>query len=134
MNQEVITPYSALQALLRLKESVNLGQLIPYGICTAFNPYDTDYGLKDYMNQAGIDWSNWEKFSGNNQYPVRIFQDTKNYTSDISPVTLYSLCPSRSYWDDSTEYGRNRRELLDWLIDQFQQVVDRIEASQLNHV
>ena len=49
----------------------------------------------------------WPKYSGNRWYPVR--------HPDMNSFKAY-VDPSIYMWDPSTEYGRNRYELLEFLI------------------
>ena len=49
----------------------------------------------------------WPKYSGNRWYPVR--------HPDMNPLEAY-VNQSLYKWDPSTEYGRNRYELLEFLI------------------
>lgn len=129
--QHLLSPEYALIRLIYIKTNLAGGKSIPYGLCTEFSSEHDPWRLRDYMSQAGICWSKWPKFSGVIHYPVRIFEDTVRYTKEVNPRTLYDICGSRGYWCALTEYGRNRRELLDWLIEQFTLV---IKNKELNNV
>lgn len=128
--QYLITPEIALNRLNEIKAKLDAGMIILYGICTEFVG-DYPYSLRNFMTQAGISWSDWPKFSGNIYYPIRILEDTQMFSKDIDPMTLYNLCSNKDLWSINWEYGRNRRELLDWLIEQFTLV---IKNKELNNV
>lgn len=53
------------------------------------------------------DMAAWPKHSGTISYPVR--------HPELAPELAYYYTEDK--WDASTEYGRNRRELLDYLIE-----------------
>ena len=129
--QYLITPEHALNKLNVIKAKLVAGEIIPYGLCTEFSSAHDPWRLRDYMTQAGICWSKWPKFSGHLNYPVTIFGDTVRYNREVNPKALYGICGIRDYWSLNTEYGRNRRELLDWLIEQFTLV---IKNKELNNV
>lgn len=117
--QELITPQIALAVLLELKDEIDKGNYHQYAICNGFRhinwKYDRDYGLRDYMSQAGIKLYNWPKFSGSSMYPVP--SDTQ-----LNCIELFNV--TNNYWDKTIRYGRDRRELLDWLIEQFKTVIN----------
>lgn len=132
MSQELITPQIGLAALLEVKEKIlSLDPIfMRMGICTAF--CDTSvmeenrYLLRDFMKQAGISWNKWPKYSGNHIYPVPYFKDDG---TPVDPLTIYSL--SSIYWNN-TQYGNYRMELLNWLIEQFSNVVNEINLTKDN--
>lgn len=96
---------------------------IIYGICTEYNSSEgIDCSLKSAMETYQIDWKNWPLFSGNPTFPVTITKPSGNglgqVMPNVNPSELYLITPCRMYWATSIEYGRNRRALLDWLIQQ----------------
>lgn len=54
-------------------------------------------------------FKSWPNYSGNHLYPVPS-DDPKKAASHC-----YALC--NDFWDETTEYGRNRIDLLDWCIN-----------------
>lgn len=132
MSQELITPQIGLAALLEVKEKILSHDPIymRMGICTAF--CDTEvmsenrYVLRDFLIQANIDWLYWPNYSGNPNYPVPYFKDDG---TAVDPLTIYSL--SSIYWNN-TQYGNYRMELLNWLIEQFSNVVNEINLTKDN--
>jgi len=60
-------------------------------------------------------WLNWEHYSGTPEYPV------PHPSKEISASVAYSMTPFSSFYDESTEYGRLRRDLIEHLIEQIRQ-------------
>lgn len=55
----------------------------------------------------------WEHFSGDSSFPVPVPTEEKYGFSD--PESMFQN--TQDVWDNTTEYGRLRRELLDYLIE-----------------
>ena len=57
-------------------------------------------------------WKQWPKFSGVLNYPIDVVNST------LDPQTQYDAAElNDGFWDQDTEYGRERVELLNWLIE-----------------
>ena len=77
------------------------------GICVMF--LDITYKcLADELARCGVSWTTWPKYSGDIEYPVP--------HPELLPKIAYYKTRGEHMWDD--EYGANRMELLDWLIEQ----------------
>jgi hypothetical protein len=75
-------------------------------------PDDEDLGICFSLMEFGYHGElhgveSWPKFSGNSTYPV----------PETSKTPGRAFFEIRNMWDNNTEYGRNRWELLDFLID-----------------
>lgn len=90
------------------------------GLCKYFQ-YKVDYYLphldyhKDYRDYLRNKWENWDKFSGNRTFPVPC--------EGVSPSAAYTAVQYK--WDSSSQYGRDRRELLDFLIEEVKKDIKR---------
>lgn len=102
-----------LNALQRTKELVINGD-VPnlYGICRAYKTIDRIGGLYYRLLEVDIDWATWPKFSGSLMYPV------PSNGNDPSTAFNNNIFCRKSMWEG--EYGQNRMELLDWLIEQLE--------------
>lgn len=110
-------------ALLKTKQAPNTG----FGIChnviigVGFSFHTETEAVKLVSRLAVL----WPKFTGNYQFPV--------------PGGSYIQAQqSRTLWDKSTQYGKNRWELLDFLIEQVQAMIqeidDYIEEHELEYL
>lgn len=108
------------EALLYLKNNPNKIDK-RYGICgnTAGLIRKSFYKT---MIKSGISFSDWNHFSGSNMFPVPVVT-SKGLHKHISPAGYYNLYHIR-LWSKRTKYGQLRWQLLDWLIEQFQNVGD----------
>lgn len=85
------------------------------GICNLVEDYLAYAIYSDEINPAILNYTlkrlfkSWPNFSGNSHYPVP--SSNPIYTAGV----YYALCDD--YWDEATEYGRNRIDLLDWCIN-----------------
>ena len=104
---------SILKELVALKEDINNKKHFKYnrskGICFNFEQR-TGQALYKVLTSVGIDWVNWPSFSGLNVYPVTNTQD------GVTPDEEYWRCPDKYVG----AYGELRLQLLDWLIEQFE--------------
>ena len=95
------------QLLKQLKELHAAGPKDPtLGICQI-----TTLETAPYIK--GI-WEKWPKYSGSLLYPVPAFEGQDSKEAENSFYMNYLL------WDKDTEYGRNRWELLEWMIEEIQ--------------
>lgn len=95
------------QLLKQLKEMQEAGPKdSTLGICQV-NTFVT----KPYLKEI---WENWPKYSGMSLYPVPEFEGQRGKEARNSFYKTILL------WDRNTEYGRNRWELLEWLIEEIQ--------------
>ena len=88
------------------------------GICwhmhTALGEIDIALTQRRKVNNWVRDaFSEWPKSSGDNHYPVP--------DGDMNPEVAFDN--TEDLWDPSTEYGRNRYELLDFLIQEAEKIV-----------
>lgn len=67
---------------------------------------DLDSFLEPYFRR-------WPKFSGNIEYPVP--------HPELNPYTAYN--EARNLWDRDTEYGRNRWDLLEFIIAEIEKEI-----------
>lgn len=114
----MITPLQ--KALLTILEQLSPDTIHKaFGICSNvrrniwfkdFNdaPIDDQYYTSGIMSALYSLMDKWPKHSGNIDYPV---SDTI-----YNPIAAYHA--NRNHWDITTDYGKNRYELLNWLIDQ----------------
>lgn len=80
-----------------------------FGICSNFK-----WGIRGsirclftIMKQYDIDFSQWENFSGDYEYPI----------PSNNPKFAYN---NFDKWSKKSKYGQLRWQLLDWLIEQFE--------------
>ena len=91
-----------------------------FGICT--NVFPSEYYTKFNSDDMGVLYTlfgSWENFSGNFGYPI---VDSGAIYKFSDAKILYKT--TKNKWDKSTEYGQLRWELLDFLIDELQKLVD----------
>lgn len=103
---------STLAKLRQLQEEVLRGEYPVTGICCEIGIIGGS--TRWYIEEA---FGHWPKFSGNCQYPVPS-------GGEDSPVTAYQRCALSNrrgeyLWGDNP-YGSNRRDLLTFLIEYFQ--------------
>jgi hypothetical protein len=79
------------------------------GICGNFRKLNEEY-LNVYLREYNINYEDWSLYSGNSNYPVQGELGTA--------FTSYHYSDNK--WDKSTKYGKQRYELLNWLIEQFE--------------
>ncbi len=79
------------------------------GICYNYEKI-SDRNLFNDMRESGVDFREWDEFSGSFYYPVP--------HNKLSPKYAYN----KEYFLFSylTSYGRRRRRLLAWLIKEFE--------------
>lgn len=112
-------PFSMLQVLQFIRDNVDDAPSWMYrrdGICpmlfdTARHLHGAGFTSTDEFQEVYevtcADMAAWPKHSGTIIYPVR--------HPELAPEQAYYHTEDK--WDASTEYGRNRRELLDYLIE-----------------
>ncbi len=98
----------ALTQLLRqLKELQEAGPKYPtLGICQV-----STLETRPYFREI---WEKWPKYSGISRFPVPEFEGQQGKEAEDSFYKTHLL------WDKNTEYGRNRWELLEWMIKEIQ--------------
>ena len=99
-----------LEGLLEIKSLVDSGDCIgkKNGICFLLQIRGVS---SIQMLNLGQLIRSWPKFSGCGIYPVPPFTPCK-------PIDCYDFFSRGDrFWDKNTQYGRNRIELLDFLID-----------------
>lgn len=103
-----LTKEKATEYLGKLMSIRMNGPLNPrVGICCNLSPVLT----KDISQFMGV-CREWEHFSGCTSYPIPV---CKTYDSELGRERLYH--GDSDLWDDSTEYGALRWELVDFLIE-----------------
>lgn len=85
-------------------------------VATANKQY---YAFLEYFNDI---WRGWPKFSGDNSFPV----SSPSYVNSFETYMNHA-----DYWDLASVYGRNRYELLEYLINFIQ---NDIESECLTNV
>jgi hypothetical protein len=98
------------ESLLRLAKRLEMGHTDLPSICRWVMDY-TELPAGYVQRALFPHFETWCKFSGDLHYPVTIAKYT-------NPEKLYNSCRHsyRRYWDITTQYGANRRELLIHLI------------------
>ena len=95
------------QLLKQLKELHAAGPKYPtLGICQV-----STYETRPYFREI---WEKWPKYSGMRLFPVPEFEGQQGKEAEDSFLYKTNL------WDKNTEYGRNRWELLEWMIKEIQ--------------
>ena len=95
------------QLLWQLKELHAAGPKDPtLGICQVGTEETKPYFIEI--------WENWPKYSGMRLFPVPAFEGQQSKEAENSFYKTNLL------WDKNTEYGRNRWELLEWMIREIQ--------------
>lgn len=95
------------QLLWQLKELQEAGPKDPtLGICQV-----STLETRPYFREI---WENWPKYSGMSLFPVPEFEGQYGKEAEDSFYKTNLL------WDKNTEYGRNRWELLEWMIKEIQ--------------
>lgn len=95
------------QLLKQLKELHAAGPKDPtLGICQVGTEETKPYFIEI--------WENWPKYSGMRLFPVPAFEGQQSKEAENSFYKTNLL------WDKNTEYGRNRWELLEWIIKEIQ--------------
>lgn len=116
----------AVKARVNSDEMLNNGLYRTMGICWhADQIFDKsgDYERRDvYLHELERDrlsaelrhlFAGWEHFSGDSTFPVPVPSEAEHAFRD--PESIFQL--TEDVWDTATEYGRLRRELLDYLIE-----------------
>lgn len=85
--------------------------------------YPSESGICDGVAVANLHqlqtlWRSWPRFSGVRGYPVpgTPLRNPPNWDPHEAARRIFRLAADK--WDPETRYGRDRRELLDWLIEQ----------------
>lgn len=110
-----MSPEMSLHWRLRwLRLKIRLGMRYNYGICGALG------SCADIMHLFPL----WEKWSGCLSYPVpdpvqynKIYARRSNIARQ-GAANIYKWSGYRAKWDKNHPYGKLRRELLDFLIEQ----------------
>lgn len=89
-----------------------------YGICTNFKDTFNEY-LGEVMRKHSISYRNWPHYSGDIVYPVPASDD---FDGNERNIYMYI----KLMYDEETEYGQTRIDLLHWLSEQF-------TAAELNN-
>lgn len=80
------------------------------GICHLFIRHQNAVSLSQMMFVYGIDYNDFYGYSKNSDYPVK--------HPTMTPHKAF--CRTAFKWLPWTQYGKNRMECLDWLIEQFE--------------
>lgn len=92
-----------IQLLWQLIDLQETGPKDPtLGICQV-----STFETRPYFKEI---WEKWPKYSGTILFPVPEFEGQDSKEAGNSFYKHYLL------WDKNTEYGRNRWELLEWMI------------------
>ena len=95
------------QLLSQLKELQEKGPKYPTLGIYQVSTYET----RPYFREI---WEKWPKYSGMGLFPVPEFEGQYGKEAEDSFYKTHLL------WDKDTEYGRNRWELLEWMIKEIQ--------------
>lgn len=76
-----------------------------------------------HRREMSLLWELWPRFSGSVTYPV------PHPTMRAYPAFSASDWKNGAYWDERTEYGRARHELLAWLIERMQETVSTAHTT-----
>lgn len=118
-----------IEALLHLRQELKLpGELGLVrcrrdSICENLQDYLRErYGVRlagwfAHRRELSLLWEVWPRFSGSPAYPV------PHPTMPPYPAFQSADWKNGAYWDERTEYGRARHELLSWLIERLQETV-----------
>lgn len=77
-------------------------------ICGLMNKFDSNRNHKFLLKCL---WADWPEYSGCFSYPISVF----NIAEGLTPQKQFELYLDK--WDQSTEYGKARMRLLNWLIE-----------------
>ena len=110
---DVQSMYAALEALWRIADgTVRIGGL--KGICSLVDDQLADGTIWLYR-----DFKAWPKYSGDPRYPVPGGREGYYYAQD-----------EQKLWDEGTQQGRDRRELLQFLIERYQSKIEAYEKRK----
>jgi hypothetical protein len=123
-----------LQALRKLKNDVKSGDYnFDQGICLQVeqNICENKFGSYDWWDlpRSKLDqiekklqsaFTKWPRYSGNKTYPVSCKH--KNFIVSEDEA-MYVFDRTYDMWSKTTQYGRNRRNLLNFLIKHFESKV-----------
>lgn len=92
--------------LLQALSAIKSGHYVrSCGICQSIRGVP---GAVKWLERVSVKWGG---FSGDKEYPVP--------HPEYTPEAAYAYCRrGNAMWDASTEYGRNRLEFLDFLIEE----------------
>lgn len=99
------------------------------GICANLDDELEQLGFGCY-EECAFSWREgafeiWPKFSGMLGWPV---PSAESVPSADPMKTYYSASDAGSLWDETTEYGRLRYELLDFLIEQIKKDILHVRS------
>ena len=119
MRHMLMSPISTLRILKDIQKDASVDKYKnPHGLCFLFSMYN-EYSLRECLKQAYISWAEWPLYSGNKHFPVP--SDDIGLTAEDK---FLGNSPYYNMWSKRTKYGKNRRALLDWLIEQLEKVVE----------
>lgn len=110
---DVQSMYATLEALRRIADGeVHTDR--HYGICQMVDDQLADGTIWFYR-----DFKAWPKYSGDPRYPVPGGREGYYYAQD-----------ERKLWDESTQQGKDRWELLQFLIERYQSKIEAYEKRK----
>lgn len=109
-----------VRVLEMLKFQVDNGIIEDIGICGWVDAHLKETVHKFWLCERISTWSRWDKFSGWTGYPV---------PSPVPTDTAITAYASHSKWRG--QYGRDRYELLEFLIEDFKQLAEVYEWEPL---
>jgi len=110
---DVQSMYATLEALRRIAD----GEVHTdghYGICQL-----VDDQLADGIFWLDRDFKTWPKYSGDPRFPVPGGREGYYFAQD-----------GQKLWDEDTQQGRDRRELLQFLIERYQAKIEAYERRK----
>lgn len=117
-----LLPPSLHQRLLKLREGLTATEkpiwfLSHTGLCANYNSMCTFLGEHppSLEKLCGGKWKEWPLFSGEREYPVPAGEIVSRWP-DMSNAN-YAYDYAMDMYDTSTDYGRDRMALLDYLIE-----------------
>lgn len=109
-----------LMFLLQLKLHINNTPDVPKynGICDYINitfmPKYMRVRRSEYNQKLLRLFGLWPEFSGSYKYPV---QNKYEFCGESLSDAYSKACNEGTLWDQSTEYGKARMRLLNWMIE-----------------
>lgn len=95
---------------------LNMSIDVNHGICNNYDIFIYSHlisrvFLRDSMEKYDISFNEWPHYSGDPRFPI-------NTDKTVSAREQYIFIDNK--WNKQNEYGRQRHDLLAWLIKQFE--------------